>query len=163
LKPTLLNFEAVNGSQFNDFLTGNAAANTLIGSGGDDILNGRTGNDTLKGGDGADQFVFDTALNAASNFDRIQDFVAAIDRFMLDRTVFAGLTNGVLAVDAFASGAGRKTAADTSDRIIYNLTSGVLYYDADGSATGSAPMAFAQITSTIKPALTASDFLVFGG
>ncbi|RLJ64793.1 DUF4347 domain-containing protein [Sulfurisoma sediminicola] len=160
---TLLNFEAVNGSQFNDFLTGNAAANTLSGNAGDDVLNGGAGNDTLNGGSGADTFVFDTTPNATTNFDRISDFVAAIDKFALDRNVFTGLGNGALAADAFVSGAGRKTAADALDRIIYNVTAGVLYFDADGSATASAPIAFAQISSAVKPTLTAADFVVFTG
>ena len=43
---TLLNFENLTGSNFNDMLTGNAAANTIIGSLGNDILNGGAGSDT---------------------------------------------------------------------------------------------------------------------
>ena len=38
----------------------------------------------------------------------------------------------------------------------------MLYFDADGNGSGSAPVAFAQITSAIKPALSANDFVVFG-
>ena len=37
---TLFNFENLTGSNFNDKLTGNAAANTLYGLGGNDSLNG---------------------------------------------------------------------------------------------------------------------------
>jgi hypothetical protein len=57
-------FENVFGSQFNDVILGNSAANTLKGNNGDDLLNGRggadyldggNGNDILVGGDGADK------------------------------------------------------------------------------------------------------------
>ena len=46
--------ENVNGTGFDDDLTGSAAANTLTGLGGDDVLHGQDGNDTLNGGDGED-------------------------------------------------------------------------------------------------------------
>ena len=134
---------------------------THMGTSGNDVLTGSAGSDLMMGGPGADQFVFNQALNPAINLDRIRDFVAAIDQFELASTVFSGLPAGALASDAFVSGAGRTTAADATDRIIYNLTSGMLYFDADGNGGGSTPVAFAQITSAIKPALSASDFVVF--
>jgi len=83
---------------------------------------------------------------------------------MLDGAVFSGLAPGALAPDAFASGAGMTAAATTSQRIIYNLTTGMLYWDADGkpaSGTNRAPVAFAQLTSAVKPALSAADFQIF--
>jgi Ca2+-binding RTX toxin-like protein len=52
---TLLAFENLTGSNFNDSLTGNTAANTLIGGAGNDVLNGGAGNDLLIGGVGVDQ------------------------------------------------------------------------------------------------------------
>ncbi|TNC99977.1 MAG: FG-GAP repeat-containing protein [Rhodocyclaceae bacterium] len=134
---------------------------THMGTPGNDVLIGSPGNDLMMGGAGADQFVFEQPLNVATNLDRIRDFVAAIDQFKLDDSVFTGLVSGTLTSDAFVSGAGTTTAADATDRIIYNLTSGMLYFDADGNGGGSAPIAFAQITSAIKPALTASDFVAF--
>jgi Ca2+-binding RTX toxin-like protein len=54
---TLLAFENLAGSNFNDTLTGNAGANTLSGGAGNDALNGAAGNDTLDGGAGADTLV----------------------------------------------------------------------------------------------------------
>jgi serralysin len=55
---TLLNFEAIEGSNIgDDNLTGDNNANTLYGAGGNDVLNGGAGNDTLVGGYGDDILV----------------------------------------------------------------------------------------------------------
>ncbi|MGE7469460.1 hypothetical protein ACQKLX_08470 [Bosea sp. NPDC003192] len=63
---TILNFENVTGSGFNDDLTGNAGANILDGGAGNDILEGGAGADTLNGGAGADTARY--AASAASVF-----------------------------------------------------------------------------------------------
>ncbi|WP_223589011.1 calcium-binding protein [Pseudomonas sp. A-R-19] len=52
---TLLNFENLTGSNYNDKLTGNALANTLTGGAGNDTLTGGAGNDLLIGGTGLDK------------------------------------------------------------------------------------------------------------
>lgn len=51
---TLVNFEKVTGSSYNDTITGNALSNDLIGGEGNDILNGENGNDYFTGGAGND-------------------------------------------------------------------------------------------------------------
>ncbi len=56
-KDTLSGIENVNGSNFNDTITGDANANVLEGRGSDDLLTGGAGNDTLLGGDGADSIL----------------------------------------------------------------------------------------------------------
>jgi len=70
---TLLNVEGLEGSAFNDQLTGDANANLLAGGGGDDRLLVSAGADTLDGGDGFDTADFTAgtgpvafALNAAN-------------------------------------------------------------------------------------------------
>ena len=83
---------------------------------------------------------------------------------MLDATIFNGLTPGNLTADAFISGAGMTAATNASQRIFYNLTTGMLYWDTDGKPAAGinrSPVAFAQLTSAIKPALTAADFQIF--
>jgi Ca2+-binding RTX toxin-like protein len=50
----LVNIENLEGSHYNDALTGNDAANVLDGREGADLLNGRGGVDVLLGGDGND-------------------------------------------------------------------------------------------------------------
>ncbi len=49
---TLVNFENLVGSSFNDTLTGSAGPNTINGLAGNDTLFGRAGNDVLGGGAG---------------------------------------------------------------------------------------------------------------
>jgi Ca2+-binding RTX toxin-like protein len=147
-------------------LTGNAEANLLGGSAGDDILNGMDGNDRLNGGTGFDRlfggadddtFIFNVALTP-ENRDIINDFDRFDDTIQLDNAVFTtvGLV-GALAPGAFASNTtGQATQAD--DRIIYNRTTGQLFYDSDGSGA-AARILFATLLN--KPAVvTAADFQV---
>lgn len=68
---TLLNFENVRGTDFTDYITGNAGSNLLDGAGGHDEIFITAGTDTIWGGDGADAVRFDhvgsAVLNLASN------------------------------------------------------------------------------------------------
>jgi Ca2+-binding RTX toxin-like protein len=63
---TLLNFENLTGSGFNDSLVGNTANNVLDGGTGSDFLNGATGADTMLGGDGTDSYAVDHAGDLVS-------------------------------------------------------------------------------------------------
>ena len=56
--------------------------------------------------------------------------------------------------DAFKIGT---AAADADDRIIYNSTSGALFFDSNGNAAGGSTL-FARLSKGL--ALTSSDFLV---
>ena len=134
-------------------LTGTSFADTLIGNGGSDTLNGRLGNDILTGGAGADTFRFASALNGTTNVDRITDFTptgdgTTTDRIQLENTgtsLFTAITaTGTLAATSFISGEAFTTAAQ---RILYQSTTGNLFYDADGSGTGSAAILFATINT----------------
>ena len=137
--------------------TGNTLANTLIGNSGNNVLVGGAGNDSLTGGSGADVFRFETALSAATNVDTIQDFIHGADAIQLENAIFTKLTKtGTLPTANFAASA---TAApvDANDYILYNTTTGALYYDADGSGVGAA-VQFAMLIG--HPAVTAADFVV---
>ncbi len=63
---TYLDIEAVRGTKFNDIMTGDALANTLVGREGADTINGGLGDDVLIGSEGNDRLVggggIDTAL-----------------------------------------------------------------------------------------------------
>ncbi|MEV8467744.1 calcium-binding protein [Fluviibacterium sp. DFM31] len=52
---TLISIENINGSVFNDNITGDGQDNWLRGEAGDDVINGGDGNDRLWDGDGDDQ------------------------------------------------------------------------------------------------------------
>ena len=57
----------------------------------------------------------------------------------------------------FQSGAGLTEGLDGNDRIIYNTTTGALYYDPDGDGAAAA-VQFATLGTGL--ALTAADFFV---
>ena len=97
-------------------------------------------------------------LNAATNVDRILDFVVADDTIRIDNAVFAGLetpAGSFLVSTEFRIGA---AAADASDRIIYNPATGALIHDSNGNAAGGATQ-FALLAPGL--ALGSSDFVVF--
>jgi serralysin len=141
------------GNDLANTIYGNAAANTLAGNGGNDTLNGYGGKDTLKGGAGQDTFVFSTALGS-TNIDTISDFSVVDDTIALSTSIFKALSIGTLSASDFVTGT---KALDASDRIIYNSSTGALYYDADGSGSGAA-VQFALLSKNL--ALTATDFLL---
>jgi Ca2+-binding RTX toxin-like protein len=137
--------------------TGNELNNVLTGNADNNILAGSLGNDTLNGGLGADTFVFDTALGA-TNVDSIAGFATGSDSIQLALAMFSGVgAAGALSATAFASGAGLTAAATVDQHIIYNSTTGSLYYDADGVG-GAASVAFATLTGASS--VTAADFMV---
>lgn len=145
------------GNALDNGITGNAGANRLLGGAGDDILAGALGNDTLTGGAGRDVFLFNSAPGAA-NVDSITDFAVVDDTIQLARSVFSAFSaTGALSAAAFKAGAGLTGGTDATDRIVYDSSSGALYYDADGSGA-SAAVQFATLTSGL--ALAAADFLI---
>ncbi|MDR6757419.1 Ca2+-binding RTX toxin-like protein [Mycoplana sp. BE70] len=151
-KDKLSNIENVVGTEKGDTLKGNSAANELTGSGGNDKLYGGLGKDVLIGGTGQDTFVFNTKPTS-SNIDTIKDFNVKDDTIWLDDDVFTKIGKvGDLAPAAFYIGA---KAHDASDRIIYDKTTGKLFYDADGTGS-TAAVQFATLTKGL--AMTATDF-----
>jgi len=139
-----------------DTLYGEAGNDFLQGNDGDDILNGGAGLDELIGGAGADRFVFDV-LGASAERDTVKDFTPGEDLFAFSRAVFDAFATtplGTLSTDAFTIGA----AATTVDQhVIYTPSSGLLFYDSDGS--GAVPMVQVAFLGN-KPSLTAASFTV---
>jgi len=155
------------GNELSNTLLGNAGANTLKGLSGNDTLKGGAGNDLLFGGDGKDTltggtgqdlFVFNTAPTSR---DTITDFSAAEgDKIQLSKAVFTGLAyTGTLHADDFYAAAGATKAHDATDRVIYNTTTGVLYYDADGLG-GTAAVQIALLGASTHPALVYGDLQI---
>ena len=141
------------------WITGNAGANALTGTRFDDTLVGGDGNDVLTGGGGADQFVFNVAPNAARNRDTLADFQGGVDKIVLSAAVFNALVAGNLPASAFWSGASATSAHDADDRVIYNTSTGALYYDADGNG-GEAAIQIAVVGVGTHSGLAAADILV---
>jgi Ca2+-binding RTX toxin-like protein len=144
---------ALGGNGLDNKLTGNSAANNLTGRAGDDVIDGKYGNDILNGNMDNDTFVFSTALNRTKNVDRIFGFDRLDDQIQLSSNIFSKAgPDGLLAAAAFKLGA---SATDASDRIIYNQSTGEIFYDADGTGA-AAQVLFAVIAN--KSALRAADF-----
>lgn len=153
----LISIEGVLGTDVGDSLTGSSVANLLMAEGGNDTLAGGLGNDTLLGGAGKDTFLFNTALNASSNVDQVQDFSVADDTIRLENAFFTAISGtGTLTAAQFVKNSSG-TAADASDRIIYETDTGKLFYDSNGNAAGGS-IHFATIGTNLS--LTAADFFV---
>ena len=114
---------------------------------------------------GAQPLAFDSDLNEAAELH--SEWMLAADTFSHtgsggssagQRMSAAGYkaltTTGTLSSGAYYAGA---AAHDSTDRIIYNASTGALSYDADGTGA-TAAVQFAQLSSGL--ALTNQDFLV---
>ena len=178
-----LGVEEIVGSRFNDRLTGNGAKNWLFGNDGNDTIGGGAGddnvggdwgsdrilgggghdhvyggggNDTLTGNGGADEFNFDWDL-ADTGVDKITDFAAGVDAIWIGSWWGGGIVNDFLVANQFRSGAGMTTANSATQRLIYNTSTGDLFFDADG-AGGAAAVKFATLSN--HAALTFDDINV---
>jgi|SRR5215217_2772724 Ca2+-binding RTX toxin-like protein len=136
-----------------DLIDGGAGNDKIDGGAGNDILIGGSGLDTLVGGAGYDYFGFDSKLSS-SNIDVIDDFSVKSDSILLSKKIFkvSADSKGYIKSFAFWTGSG---AHDPNDRIIYDKTTGALYYDADGTGSKAA-VQFAQLDANLG--LTYKDF-----
>ena len=146
------------GNELNNIITGNNLNNLLIGGAGNDQVSGMDGNDTLTGGVGLDQFIF-AAAPSRGNVDLIQDFTRGQDQLVLDALMFGGigLHDRQLDPTMFRSGAHVSTAGDSNDHVIYDTSTGRLYYDADG-AGGAGAIQIATLANA--PALDATSIFI---
>ncbi len=136
-------------------VTGGLGKDKLVGDGKANTLDGLLGKDTLSGGAGKDKFLFDTGLGS-DNADSITDFKHKQDKLALDDAIFSAIGVKLDKAEFYAK-AGARKAHDASDRIVYDSSTGKLYYDDDGKG-GHAPLLVATLTS--KPLLTIDDFSI---
>ncbi|MGR9246169.1 calcium-binding protein [Rhizobium leguminosarum] len=123
------------GNDGNNFLNGGKGKDRLIGGLGNDKLIGKIGADILTGGGGGDSFVFDVKPSNTS-VDKIVDFSSAAgDKLVFDDGIFTGLKPSSFSAENFVLGT---KALEADDKLIYDQASGILSYDADGSAAGGA-------------------------
>lgn len=149
------------GGSGNDSLYGGEGNDSLEGGDGDDLIFAGLGRDQLTGGAGADRFRFDTAPSE-DNQDQLNDFSREQGDVLIFSVaayvVFTGANSGPLGDDQFLAGAGVTAATTASQRFIYDSSSGLLRFDADGTGSGSSPVEVARLgTSTPHPLLLASD------
>jgi Ca2+-binding RTX toxin-like protein len=146
--------DTFNGGNGRDALFGGDGSDTLSGGAGRDRLNGGAGNDRLTGGGGGDFFIFDSPFGAGDNVDLVAGFTTGADLFHLDQSFyFVGLSVGQLAASQFSTG----SATGTGPQIVYDQSTGALFYDSNGANAGGASQ-FATVAGA--PGLTAVDFRV---
>lgn len=145
--------DRVEGGTGSDRLYGGDGNDTLLGGDSTDTLYGGMGLDVLTGGTGSDRFVFNSLPEAA--IDRVTDYSVPYDTIWLENGVFAAIGNGgTLASAAFYRGA---QAHDTTDRVLYDSSTGIVKYDPDGTG-GAVAAHVAQLQGGL--ALTYADFYV---
>ncbi|MBD2456908.1 hypothetical protein H6G80_22885 [Nostoc sp. FACHB-87] len=161
------------GNALNNSITGNSGNNTLTGYAGNDILSGGTGNDFLLGGQGNDQltggegvdfFGFSGVANFSDlSIDTITDFTKGSDLILLSHSLFNSLTmsNSIISSEFATITADSATevalAGGSSAFLVYNTSTGNLFYNADGAVAGLGTGGQFAVLSN-KPLLDSSDF-----
>jgi serralysin len=130
-------------------ITGGSGADFLSGLDGNDILIGGSDADLLIGGNGTDQFRY---TGGETGFDRITDFSSGNDKIALSSTGFVHTAT----VDFVSSGA--PVAMTANSTFLYDVNSGIVSYDADGTGAGAA-VQIAQLNAGLT--LAAADFIFF--
>ena len=101
-----------------------------------DVVLGGEGDDTLYGGTGADRFVFD-GLSSTGRGDVIVDFKSSEgDKLVFDHGFFKALEGMTTLSDHVRSYTASSVGGD--DYIVYDNTTGNLYYDPTGLNNASA-------------------------
>ena len=163
---TFFAVENLDGGAYGDHFVGDAGYNSLRGFAGNDVLDGRAGGDMLVGGKGSDVLIGGAGADIfgfsdiRTGIDTIVDLRASQgDTIRLSRSAFVGMSNHPLTADEFYAAPGATQAHDASDRIVYDTTTGALYYDADGLG-GQAALQFALLGTEHHPLLQFSQFTV---
>ena len=147
---------AATGNALDNYIETQFGNDVLRGGAGNDSLYADTGMDTMIGGTGNDYFEFGSPLGP-TNIETITDFNPVADFIHMNSFTF-GLPDGPLAATAFKNVGPGGAAVDSSDRILYDQSTGRLYFDADGSGSVGR-VQFAVLTNL--PTLTFADFLVY--
>src|SRR3979490_3416171 len=122
------------GGSGDDSIVGGAGNDTIFGDGGNDWIEGGAGNDSVSGSGGQDSIAFREF--GAANDDVVAAFDTNWDKIQLDAGAFSnlGASGRFSGGDVrFYAAAGATGGHDADDRIVYNTSSGRLFYDADGA------------------------------
>ena len=138
--------DTIAGAAGNDALWGGGGNDLIKGDAGADYLWGGTGSDTLTGGAGIDRFHFGETALSNSNIDTITDFKG--DQIFLYSDPF---------VNHIFISVNRLSDANSGEGIVYEKSTGTLYYDNDGAGSGHAAIAFAVLIG--KPTVLVSQLL----
>ena len=132
----------------------------IRGTSSDDVIAPVIGRSALIGGGGADAFAFvEPDKFGKRGADRITDFkTLENDKIILSDTAFPGLTS--IRFKTVRSKNGLNQAYRSGSNIIYDQTTGSLYFDSNGAIAGRGTGGlFATLNG--RPVLTANDFALF--
>ncbi|MCL2924976.1 MAG: hypothetical protein MGF17_10220 [Trichodesmium sp. MAG_R04] len=154
--------DTLEGRQGFDHLFGGDGNDVLIGGQGRDRFNGGRGNDTLTGNVSKDFFIFDAREEIdfkALGVDTITDFVPDQDTIILAKRKFTEISsdagNGFSIDNEFDTVTDNATTSDAI--IVYDSTTGQLFYNANGSEEGFGNGGQFAVLKDI-PDLKAEDF-----
>jgi Ca2+-binding RTX toxin-like protein len=151
---TLLHFQNLFGSAFNDTLTGTTGANTITGGAGNDTIKGGGGADFLAGGLGNDVFVFTKLADSLpANPATITDFVHGSDVINL---LAIDANTSVKGDQAFLFGG--QNANVTAHGVTWTESGGNTIIQADVNGNTTADLAI--VLTGLHHNLTASDFIL---
>ncbi|QYZ71953.1 calcium-binding protein [Neotabrizicola shimadae] len=145
-------------------MNGNAGVNRIEGLGGNDTILAGAGSDVVLGGLGQDEITLGTGADrvayasSTEGGDTVTDFNVAADTFQFAAAGFAGLVAGssLGVTGQFVSNASG-TADGAMAQVVYDNDDGLLFWDADGTGSGSAVLI---ATLSNLAGLTAADFLI---
>lgn len=135
----LSDIENVTGGSGDDVICGDNYRNVLKGGSGDDLLQGFGGRDTIEGGLGRDTLIGGTGIDCfvfslkttSESADYIVDFRPSEDYIHLRSGSRDQILGTIVATSFVANSTGRAT--DSDHRVIYNTSTGSVFYDSDGS------------------------------
>ena len=150
--------DTLKGNNVDNFLTGLAGNDSLIGGNGNDTLIGGNGTDNLSGGSGDDKLIYNSLIEGG---DSVSDFSSAVagndDSFRFKASAFGSLPLGELSATRFQSSAS-DVAATAGIRFFYETDTLILRFDPDGSgAQSSVIIATLQAGAT----MTNHDIILF--
>jgi serralysin len=138
-----------------DTIIGGTGNDTIDAGAGDDTITGGAGNDTITLGSDADWLVF----NSLTGNDTIGDYFDVNDTILLSKGTFAGLGPvGSLSAAEFYSSVTATEGVASSNRIVYNTTTGDLWYDPDGSVTSADVVLIGTFNGA--PSLSVGEFQI---
>ena len=146
--------DTLRGLGLDDTLSGNLGNDSLFGGAGDDQLFGDGGADSMTGGLGADQFLY---YNTADGGDTIRDF-AADDELVFSHFALGGGTVAGGSVTLVSGGAPVVPPGSGTGIFLYDTDSGVLRYDSDGAAAGTAVLIATLLDGGLAATLLADQF-----
>ena len=162
----------------NDYLFGGSGSDVLFGEAGNDTLQGGTQRDTLVGGEGSDAFLYQFKSDLSGTIaDIITDFKSGEDKLFFSRgpggfafELRPGVPTTEISFEQFIvldkgsyDGGGANTQPSFIGPIlVYEPTSGVLWYDSDGGGSNPADIVafMAQPNNTI-PTITRTDIVIY--